>query len=162
MAAEMTPQLPNPNPTIHIPAAQSQDVHMAYVVPNAALAQLMYVAHRGVEEVGDRQQMASAGHSHEVPTLAPSPVQALQPAVAAAVAPLPVPAPVSSTPAPPVVESGPAFEQSMSTHVKRLEECTAMSKRLEELVNGLANYKERISELLCTLLQNIERSECCA
>jgi hypothetical protein len=130
---------------------------MAYVVPNAALAQLMYVAHRGVEEVGDRQQMASAGHVHEVLTLAHSPVQALQPAVAAAVAaavaPLPVPAPMSSTPAPSVVESGPAFEQSMSTHVKRLEECTAMSKRLEELVNGLADYKERISELLCTLLQ---------
>lgn len=44
-----------------------------------------------------------------------------------------------------------AFETTVATHTKRLDDCTAMSKKLEELLADLSGQKEKISELLRTI-----------
>lgn len=78
---------------------------------------------------------------------------------AAAIVPAPVMVPVMAPPAPTPMaisvpaqapDQGVAIEVAASMHEKRLEDCTIMAKRLEEILGSLGNYKERLSELLRT------------
>lgn len=76
----------------------------------------------------------SASSSAELLVAAPHIIQVATP---------PPAAPIEITP----------LDSSFSMHEKRMEDCTVMSKRLEEIVGSLAECKERISEL--------HRTKCC-
>lgn len=66
-----------------------------------------------------------------------------------------VPAPPTAMPPAAVMPALPdaALEASASLHEKRLNECTAMAKRLEEMMAGLGDCQERLAELLCASLK---------
>ena len=65
-------------------------------------------------------------------------------------------APSLAAPQTSVVPSLPdtALEASVSVHEKRLDDCTAMAKRLEEMMAGLGECQERLAELLCVCFEN--------
>ena len=82
-----------------------------------------------------------------LPAAAIVPAAVMVPVVAQ---PMPTPTPMAISVPAQVPDQGVALETAASMHEKRLEDCTLMAKRLEEMLGSLGNYKERLSELLRT------------